>query len=327
MPVRARPVITVLSAAGKATFDAGHVDRLQRAGETTFHQALRALQARELAELLEGATVAGLTPRAAPRLGPEEVAALPSSLRGLAVFATGMDFVDVAALEARGIAVRGLPGYSTTTVAEHTIGLLLTMSRRLHLSRDRALGRVADTTSLRGWELCGKTLGVVGLGRIGKRVAALADAFGMQVIASDAHRPPPEGIRVVELDEMLASADVVSLHASTRWDAGPLLGADELRLLKPHASLINASRASLVDERAVVTAVASGELAGYAVDDRLTDSVRPQAARLLQQGRIVESAHTGWYSNEAIQRGTDAWVDALVALADAHSPGDEGQSS
>lgn len=319
------PAVVVVTAAGKAAFTGDQVDRLQRSGETTFAQATGPISAEVLGELLDGAAVAGLTPRAVPRLGPEEIAALPTSLRGIAVFATGVDFVDVTTLRERGIALRGLPGYSTTTVAEHTIALLLVMARRLHLSRDRALGRVSADTSLRGWEVCGKTLGVVGLGRIGRRVAELAEALGMRVIGTDTSTDASTdvgsgtspAIPVCSFDELLATADVVSLHTSTYWQGGPLLGAAELTRLKPLAHLINASRAKLVDERAVVAAIASGRLAGYAVDDRLSDRVRPQAAQLLREGRIVESDHTAWYSQEALDRGTDAWVDAIAGLAGA----------
>lgn len=203
------------------------------------------------------------------------------------MLATGVDFVDLAALSTRGIALRSLPGYSSTSVAEHTIGLLLTLSRRLHLSRDRTLGRVSPTTSLQGVELRGKTLGIVGMGGIGRRVATLAEAFGMRLVGTDPRGPSPVGVTTCALDEVLTTADAVTLHASTRWRAGPLLAEAQLRPMRPHAHLVNASRASLVDERAVVAAIASGRLAGHAVDDRLDDSLRRQAVDLLREGRIV----------------------------------------
>lgn len=316
MAASAQPSIAVVSAAGRATFTAEQIAHLQRAGEATFHRATQAIEPHALAAVLDGATVAGVTPRAVPRLGPGEIAALPRSLAGIAVFATGVDHVDQAALAARGIELRRLPGYATTTVAEHTIGLLLLMSRRLHLSRDRVLGRVDGTTSVRGWELCHKTLGLVGLGRIGVRVARLAQAMGMEVIGADGGRLGPPGVRVCEFAEVLAESDVVSLHTSTRWGDGALIGADELARMRPGAHLINATRAGLVDEEAVIDAIVVGQLGGYAVDDRVGDAARERAARLLCEGRIVETDHTAWYAQEAIDRGVQAWVERIAGLAD-----------
>jgi len=156
------------------------------------------------------------------------------------------------------------------------------------------------------------TIGIVGLGRIGGRVARLAEALGMNVLAADPRlggggRPFARG-----LDELLASSDVVSLHLPRAYGQGPLLRAGHLRAMKRGALLVNVSRAALVDEAAVVAALSSGRLGGYALDDRLT--AREEAERLIGEGRIVESGHTAWYSNEALARGLEEWVENVVAL-------------
>lgn len=299
----------LITAAGAAPLQRA---RLEQAAESVFHARALPLGTAELACLAEGASVVAVTPRSVPTLGRETIACLPSSLRGIAVFATGVDFVDVEALAKRGIALANLPDYSAISVAEHTLGLLLTLSRRLHLSRDRVLGRVPAHTSVRGFELAGKTIGIVGLGRIGGRVARLAEALGMHVLAADPRlsrggNPPAHG-----LQDLLATSDVVSLHLPRAYGQGPLLGAGELRALKPGALLVNVSRAALVDETAVVAALASGHLRGYALDDRLT--AREKAERLIGEGRIVESGHTAWYSDEALARGLEDWVENVVAL-------------
>jgi phosphoglycerate dehydrogenase-like enzyme len=224
-----------------------------------------------------------------------------------------VDFVDVEALEERGIALANLPDYSTASVAEHTFGLLLALSRRLHLSRDRVLGRVSAATSVRGFELAGKTIGIVGLGRIGGRVARLAEAFGMRVLAADP-RLNGAGLRSHRLQDLFATSDVISLHVPRRYGQGPLVGAAELGGMKPGALLLNVSRAALVDETAVVAALADGRLAGYALDDRLTS--RQEAEGLIAEGRIIESGHTAWYSDEALARGLEDWVENIVALVE-----------
>src|SRR5918996_6234512 len=278
------PRVTLVTAAGAATFTLAQRARLEKTAESVFHERALPLETSELAGLAEGASVLAVTPRSVPSLGRETIARLPLSLRGIAVFATGVDFVDVEALEERGIALANLPDYSAASVAEHTLGLLLTLSRRLHLSRDRVLGRVPAGTSVRGFALAGKTIGIVGLGRIGGRVARLAEAFGMRVIAADP-RLNREGHPADGLAEVLAASDVVSLHLSRRYGQEPLLGVDELRAMKPRAMIVNVSRSALVDESAVVAALASGRLAGYAVDDRLTR--RAEAEGLIAEGRIV----------------------------------------
>ncbi len=304
--------IVMVTADGKNTFDADQVARLQQAGDPVFHTATRELDVAALAGLLDGAAVAGLTPRSVPVLGPGLIATLPASVRGVAVFATGTDFVDVRCLTDRGIALAHLPDYSTVSVAEHTIGLMLTLSRRLHLSRDRVMGRVPATTSVRGWQLHGKTLGVVGLGRIGRRVASVAQALGMRVLATDPRGETVPGVTLCDLRDLLGVADVLSLHAPAVFGGPPLLGSDEIGRLRPGAIVVNTARARLVDEAAMVAAVRERRVAGYAVDDRLTD--RAAAARLVAEGRIVETGHTAWYSQEALDRGVDDWVSNVAAL-------------
>ena len=299
--------IVVLTAAGADAFGTAQLERLRAAADVSVHLRSEPVRVAELERLLDGATVAGLTPRSSPDLSRPVLEALPASLRGIAVFATGVDFVDLDAAAERGLAIAHLPDYSAATVAEHTLGLMLTLSRRIHLSRDRALGRVPATTSVRGWELGGRTLGVVGAGRIGRRVVRLARAFGMEVMTTDVRLG---GIR---LEHLLAVSDVVSLHVPLVRDAPPLVGANEIALMKPGAFLVNVSRAGLVDEQAVLAALACGRLAGYGVDDRVRD--RASAADIIAEGRIVETSHTAWYSDEALDRGLATWVDNLVALA------------
>ncbi|MDQ3708804.1 MAG: 2-hydroxyacid dehydrogenase [Actinomycetota bacterium] len=307
------PRIAMVTANGKATFNSAQVARLQEAGDTRFHTATAALTPADLATLLEGAELAGVTPRAVPTLSSDVIGALPVSVRGVAVFATGVDFVDLRAMHRRRITLAHLPDYSGVSVAEHTIGLLLTLARRLHLSRDRGLGRVPESTSVRGWQVSGRSLGVIGLGRIGSRVAALGQALGMRVFGCDPRDHDMADVTRCSLDELLSRVDVVSLHAPTTFGAGPLLTEARIALLQPEAVVINTSRAQLVDETAIVTAVRQRRVAGYAVDDWLRD--RAAAARLLAEGRLVETGHTAWYSQEALDRGLDTWVDNVVALA------------
>lgn len=257
--------IAVITAAGRNTFSEEQAARLEKAADVTFVAAGGPLSADELVKILEQADYAGLTPRSVPVIDGSWLSRLPR-LKGIAVFATGVDYIDTEWLERHQIALSHLPDYSTESVAEHAIGLMLAMSRRIHLSEERVRGRVPAGTSLLGFELRGRTLGIIGLGRIGRRVAELGRAFGMRVLGHDPRGCPPE-VHAVGMDELLASSDIVSLHFPARWQGVAAIGKEELAAMKPKAVLINVSRCALVDPEAVVESIATGRLRGYAVDD------------------------------------------------------------
>ncbi|WP_274648846.1 2-hydroxyacid dehydrogenase [Paenibacillus humicola] len=303
----------VITAKGRESFTPAQTARLERAGRVEYVRALDPIPPDRLASLLENADVAGLTPRSVPSIDEGWIRRLPR-LKGIAVFATGVDYIDTELLRERGIALRNLPDYSTVSVAEHTIGLLLTLSRRIHLSQDRVRGRVPAGTSVRGWELCGKTIGLVGLGRIGGTVAKLASAFGMRVIGFDPRQRNEEGVAAVDMEELLASSDIVSLHYPSSWSGAQTFGAPQLERMKRGAYLINVSRAALVDDRAIIDAIDAGRLYGYALDDRFSLADDSRARKQIEEGRILQTGHTAWYSNEVIERGHDAWVDNIADL-------------
>ncbi|WP_052475870.1 2-hydroxyacid dehydrogenase [Cohnella kolymensis] len=306
--------IAIITAKGRETFTEDQAKRLESVAAVSYSCALEALTSDELAARLAGADYAGLTPRSVPIIDGSWIDRLPR-LRGIAVFATGVDYIDTEYLDRKGIALSHLPDYSMESVAEHTIGLLLTMARRIHLSQDRVRGRVPSGTSVLGWELRGRTIGLIGLGRIGSRVAELARVFGMRVLGCDVNRSI-EGIPSVDMAELLSSSDVVSLHLPAKWQGEPVIGREQLAVMKPGATLINVSRCALVDPAAVVDAIDAGTLKGYAVDDFFPLGERDERAmRQIAEGRILQTGHTAWYSQEVIRRGYDTWIDNLIAFA------------
>ncbi|MCQ6561086.1 2-hydroxyacid dehydrogenase [Paenibacillus mendelii] len=301
----------LITAMGEQTFTAGQRARLEAAGIIQYHRSLSPLSPEQLTTLLKDADVAGLTPRSVPVIDKESLGGL-TKLKGITIFATGVDYIDTAWLEKQGIALVNLPEYSTISVAEHTMGLLLTLSRRIHLSQDRVRGRVPAGTSLRGWELRGKTIGLIGLGRIGSCVAELAAAFGMRVLGYDPRPERAAAVTRVDLEELLTSSDIVSLHYPSSWGSSHSFGASQLSLMKQGAVLINVSRSALVEDEAVVDAIEQGRLRGYAVDDRF--SLADRAQQLIAEGRIVQTGHTAWYSDEVIERGYEAMVNNVIGL-------------
>jgi len=313
MSIRRKAV--VITARGRNTFTQAQVSRLERAADVRFLTAESPIPVDDLVDMLKGADICGLTPRSVPAIDGSWLARLPL-LKGIAVFATGVDYINTDYLKASGIALSHLPEYSADSVAEHTLGMMLTMSRRIHLSQDRVRGRVPQGTSVLGFELRGKTLGIVGLGRIGTRVAELASAFGMRVLACDPRGKSDPHVRLVGLDELLAASDIVSLHMPAKWQGPAVFGDDELGRMKPGATLINVSRCALVDPYAVVRAIEEGRLRGYAVDDVFPIAEKDdRAARQIAEGRLLQTGHTAWYSVEVLERGYDTWVDNLCGLA------------
>ncbi len=303
--------VGIVSVQGRPGLPVAHLAQLEEVAEVR-HVATGGarLSRAEAQRHLAGLQIVAITPKVLPEIDDALLDALPE-LRAIVLYATGYDMLDVTLLRRRRITLAYLPSYSTVSVAEHTLGLMLSMSRRVHLGHDRSRGLVPPTTSLRGFELAGRTLGVVGLGRIGSRVADLCHALGMEVLATDVRPVSRSNVEVVDADELWSRSDVVSLHASTRWQAPPIVGADELALLSRGSALVNVSRASLVDHSAVVAAVRSGHLRGYAVDDVVFG---PDEADLLTEGRLLQTGHTAWWSDETLNRGAHAWLDTVLGL-------------
>jgi glycerate dehydrogenase len=231
------------------------------------------------------------------------IAALPR-LRFIAVLATGYNVVDIAAARQRGIPVSNVPEYGTTGVAQHTLALLLELCHRVgDHARAVAAGDWTRAPDFSFWlappiELRGLTMGIVGVGRIGRRVAALADAFGMRVIASSASRrdaPDYEGFAWRSIPELFAEADVISLHCPLTADNAQFVNRALLTRVKPSALLLNTARGGLIDEGALAEALASGRLAGAAVDVLSSEPPRPDNPLLTAPNCII-TPHIAWAS-------------------------------
>ena len=307
--------VTVLSRRGAHSLAADDVARLGRVAGVRYHMLDRAPGRAEAILLLRGTEILATTNRCLPELDAALLTALPD-LRAVVLYATGYDHIDVDLLASRGVGLSVLPDYATGAVAEHALALLLGLATRLHLAHDRSRGLVGAGTSLRGIELAGRTLGVVGVGRIGTRVAALGEAFGMHVIGTDTDGRAVEaarrrGIAMTTPDELFVGSDALVVCASHAFGAPAAIGATELRRMRRGALLVNVSRATLVDTAAAVAAVRAGRLRGYAVDDIVLD---PRVdGDLLSQGRVLQTAHSAWWRDEVLERGRRMWARHLLA--------------
>ena len=230
---------------------------------------------------------------------PREVLEKCENLKMLAVAFTGLDHVDLKYCEERGIKVQNCAGYATTAVAELTFGLLLDLCRNIGKC-DTAARNGGTKAGLIGFELEGRTMGIVGTGAIGARVAKLAAAFGMDVIAYSRTPGKVAGVRYVSLEELLAQADVVSLHVPLTDETRGMIGAEELALMKKTAVLVNTARGPVVDTKALADALNSGRIAGAAID--VFDAEPPLDADepLINAKNTVVTPHVAFATDESM---------------------------
>ena len=230
---------------------------------------------------------------------PREVLEKCENVKMLAVAFTGLDHVDLKYCEERGIKVQNCAGYATTAVAELTFGLLLDLCRNIGKC-DTAARNGGTKAGLIGFELEGRTMGIVGTGAIGARVAKLAAAFGMDVIAYSRTPGKVAGVRYVSLEELLAQADVVSLHVPLTDETRGMIGAEELALMKKTAVLVNTARGPVVDTKALADALNSGRIAGAAID--VFDKEPPLDADepLINAKTTVVTPHVAFATDESM---------------------------
>ncbi len=253
------------------------------------------------------------------QLGRAEFATLPA-LRYVGVLATGYNIVDVEAARERGIIVTNTPAYGTPAVAQMTFALLLELAQHVgHHAQTVRDGRWTRSPDFCYWdspliELAGLTLGLVGFGRIGQAVAAIAQAFGMQVVAYDSQPPAafPAGVRLVEHDTLFAQSDVVSLHCPLTAHNRGLVNATRLRQMKPTAFLINTARGALVCDADLADALNAGRLAGAALDV-LSVEPPPVDNPLLAARNCLVTPHIAWATLAARARLLHIAVDNLRA--------------
>lgn len=238
-------------------------------------------------------------------LGEKGLALLSDGPTKLVVRAgIGYDNVDVAAANRLGIQVSNVPDYCTDEVADHTVLLLLAAERRLTTVRDLGVESWSVASRLPPvHRLRDRVLGIVGFGRIGRQVALRAAPFGYRIVASDpvVHDTVFEehGVKRVELDELLRTADAVTLHCPLSSATDKLIDADRLNVMKPGAVLVNTSRGGLVDLDAVHAAVDAGALSSVALDVLDGEPDAPLGHPLLQRENVLVTPHVAWYSLEA----------------------------
>ena len=250
----------------------------------------------------------------------KEVMAQLPRLKYVGVLATGYNVVDIEAAHHRGIIVTNVPAYSTESVAQMVFAHLLTVTNRVeHYAVQNRAERWTNSADFSYsdtllTELAGKSFGIVGLGNIGKRVAQIAQAFGMNVIALTSKTTLAEGIKKASLIELLAQSDVLSLHCPLTPDTHHLINADTLKLMKPTSILINTGRGPLVDDQAVADALKAKRLYAFCADV-LTEEPPKADNPLLGLPNAYTTPHIAWATVEARARLIQVAIDNVKAFA------------
>lgn len=235
----------------------------------------------------------------------DTLAQLPQ-LKYIGILATGYNIIDVDETRARGIVVSNVPAYSTDSVAQMTFAHVLNITNRIeHYANQNRKGQWSAAADFCYWdtplcELAGKTFGIVGLGNIGQKVACIAHAFGMRVIALSSKKAEemPEGIMKANLDELLSQSDVLSLHCPLTESTREMINSQSIEKMKQGAILVNTGRGPLVNEADVAQALADGKLAGYGADVMCSEP--PKADNpLLKQPNAFITPHIAWATAEA----------------------------
>lgn len=242
----------------------------------------------------------------------DDILAAAPDLRVISRNGTGVDTIDLAAARARGINVRRAEGANARGVAELAIGLILGLARSIPLSDARI--KAGGWERRKGIELAGKTLGIVGCGKIGRIVARLATGLGMQVLGHDPFAQDSDDLPLVPLDDLVATSDMISLHCPPPADGSPLLDARRLGLTRAGVLIVNTARHELIDIPALVAAIDREHVAGAALD--VFDAEPPLDRAHLASDRIIATPHIGGFTDESVDRAVDVAVDNLLeALA------------
>ena len=291
---------------------------LRRAGlEIQLAPKLGARSAAQVRELVAGAAAAIVS---TDPFDAQVIAASPE-LRVIARVGIGVDSIDLDAATRHGVAITVTPGANETTVADHTVALMLAVLRRV-CEHDAAVrrGEWNRTGRYLPWTLTGSTVGLIGYGRIGRLVAGRLSGFGVRILASDPVATADGRVTMTTLEDLLAGSDIVSLHVPLGPGTHGLIGAAQLRLMPGHAILVNTSRGGIVDEQALTAELTAGQLRGAALD--VFSDEPPVTSALLSLPNVVLSPHNAGLSTTSIEEMLVRATRSVIEVLSGRRPDD-----
>jgi len=242
-------------------------------------------------------------------------------LKMISIWATTCHYADLNAAKKRRIVVTHVPGYATEAVAEHTFALLLAAVRKLPLADKHVRKGDFDWRPFGGVELYGKILGIIGTGSIGCRVAEIARAFKMQILAYDKYpnikKAEEIGMKYVDLYTLVAESDFITLHVTLTSETEKLIGKKEIEAMKNGVVIVNTSQGKVIDERALINALKSGKIS-FAGLDVFEEEPPDKDNPLFKLDNTILSPHIGFHTVEAAKRCTDICIDNVVKFLEGH---------
>ena len=247
----------------------------------------------------------------------------------IALRSAGYNNVDVEAAKELGIKLVRVPAYSPYAVAEHTVGLILTLNRKLHRAYNRVREGNFSLEGLLGFDLHGRTIGIIGTGRIGTVTAKIMTGFGCKVIAYDLHRNPEceaMGVQYMELSQLFSQSDIITLHCPLISETHHLVNREAIAQMKPHVMLINTSRGALIDTNAVITALKSSQISALGLDvyeqeselffeDRSNRILQDDTfARLMTFPNVVITGHQAFFTEDAMRAIAEATLANITQI-------------
>jgi D-3-phosphoglycerate dehydrogenase len=230
----------------------------------------------------------------------------------------GLDTIDADYARSKGITVMNTPMASSASVAELAIGYMFALARSTYQATTSMKAEKWEKKSFEGDEIGGKTLGLVGIGNIGKEVARRANALGMTVVAYDPYVKQADGVKLVSLDELLAAADYISLHLPKTKESAGMIGKDQFAKMKNSVRIVNCARGGIIDEAALYDALTSGKVAGAALDVYAEEP--PTDWKLIKLPNVIGSPHIGAATHEAQGRVGAEVADKLIDFARKMQP-------
>jgi len=297
----------------KDSFTSKQQKQLSSFGQVTYTKTRKALPMKKLLEMAKGADIIGCDPdplggfeKAKEKLS-KIVDSLPN-LKGICLSTTSFGWVDLGLCKKRNIPVSNVPGYSKESVAEQSIAFLLGASKRIFVSDRRTIKN--EYYLDKGFELRDKTLGIIGLGSIGKATAELAKGIGMKVIAFNRSKKNMKGVTMVSFNKLLKQSDAISLHATHEKANDNMIGKSEIEKMKKGVFIVNTVDRELVDEKAMAEGLKSGKVDTYVYEGE--DLIHTPLAKL---ENAIGFKGFAWYTKEALENLYNIWVSNIVALA------------
>lgn len=265
----------------------------------------------------------------------KEVFSKLKKLRAIVTRSTGFDHIDIKEAKKRKIKVLNVPSYGENTVAEHTFALILALSRKIHKSYERTVRGDFSIENLQGFDLKKKTIGIIGMGNIGKHVARIAKGFEMNVLSysidKDHKLAKKLGFKFVKLNELLKNSDIITLHCPYNKSTHHMINKNTINRMKDEALIINTARGSIIDTTALVKALIKGKLSGAALDVLEEESIIKEEAQLLSKNfskenlknalenhilltldNVIITPHNAFNSKEALQRILDTSLQNII---------------